>query len=131
MQDPTGPCWKYIGHIYRTLVDPYGIYQGFLVTKAVLRFSVISGTKQAFSILRRDDTADWGKTTPVTTVASWGFGPPVEVDITPLVQAWCTGQLPNHGLIICGGDESFAHNNANAQCVLSNPELVITRTEYK
>lgn len=131
MQDPTGPCWKYIGHIYRTLVDPYGIYQGFVVTKAVLRISVISGIKQAFYILRRDDAADWGKTTPVATVASWGFGPPVEVDITPLVQAWCTGQLPNHGLIIRGGDESFAHNNANAQCVLANPELVITRTEYK
>jgi hypothetical protein len=131
MQDPAGPCWKYIGHIYRTLVDPNGIYQGFKVTKAVLRFTVISGIKQAFYILRRDDTADWGKTTPVTTVASWGFGSPVEVDITPLVQAWCTGQSPNHGLIIRGGDESFAHNNANAQCVISTPELVITRTEYK
>lgn len=131
MQDPAGPCWKYIGHIYRTVVAPSGIYQGFVVIKAVLRFSVISGSKQEFYILRRDDAADWGKTTPVTTVANWGFGSPIEVDITPLVQSWCTGQAPNHGLIIRGGDESYAHNSVNALCTISSPEIIITRIQYQ
>jgi hypothetical protein len=131
MQDPAGPCWKYIGHIYRTVVAPFAIYQGFEVTKAVLRFSVISGSKQEFHILRRDDAADWGKTTPVTTVANWGFGSPIEVDITPLVQSWCTGQVPNHGLIIRGGDESYAHNNVSALCAISSPQIVITRIQYQ
>ncbi len=131
--DPTGPCWLYRGSVYRTVVDPPGIYQGFKVTKAVLRFAVTQGTKQPLYVLRRDapgDTLSVPATT-VATVASWGFGSTIEVDVTAVVQAWCTGQAPNRGLIIRGGDESFGHDNAKARCTITPPELIITQTVYK
>jgi hypothetical protein len=134
MEDPAGPCWKYIGHVYRTIVKPSGIYKGFVVTKAVLRFGVLSyAKKQTFFVLRCDAAGDTLSvpTTTLATIDNWVFSQTIEVDITATVQAWCTGQAPNHGLIIRGGDESFAHNNTNAQCAISAPELVITRTEYK
>jgi hypothetical protein len=134
MEDPAGPCWKYIGHIYRTIVNPSGIYKGFVVTKAVLRFGVLSyAKKQTFYVLRRDAAGDTLSvpTTTLATIDNWTFSQTIEVDVTATVQAWCTGQAPNHGLIIRGGDESFAHNDTNAQCAISTPELVITRTEYK
>lgn len=133
MDDPSGPCWKYIGHVYRTIVNPTGIYKGFEVTKAVLRFSVVSfAKKQPFYLLRRDGAGD-GLDVPATPLATinWEFGHTVEIDITPTVQAWCTGQAPNHGLIIRGGDEGFAHNNDNALCAISSPEIVITRIQYQ
>ena len=131
--DPTGPCWFYRGSVYRTVVDPPGIYQGFKVTKAVLRFAVTQGTKQTLYVLRRDapgDTLSVPATT-VATVASWGFGSTIEVDVTAVVQAWCTGQAPNRGLIIRGGDESFGHDNTKARCTITPPELVITQTNYQ
>jgi hypothetical protein len=134
MEDPAGPCWKYIGHVYRTIVNPSGIYKGFVVTKAVLRFGVLSyAKKQTFFVLRRDAAGDTLSvpTTTLATIDNWVFSQTIEVDVTATVQAWCTGQAPNHGLIIRGGDESFAHNDTNALCAISTPELVITRTEYK
>ncbi len=131
--DPFGPCWSYVGHIYRTVVDPSGIYKGFEVTKAVLRLSVNQGQKQTLYILRRDAPGDdlGVAATPVATIGSWGFGPTIEVDVTAVVQAWCTGQAPNYGLIIRGGDEGYAHNNVNARCLITQPQLVITKINYK
>jgi hypothetical protein len=134
MEDPAGPCWKYIGHVYRTIVNPPGIYKGFEVTKAMLRFGVLSyAKKQTFFVLRRDAAGDTLSvpTTTLATIDNWVFGHTIEVDVTATVQAWCTGQAPNLGLIIRGGDESFAHDNTNALCAILAPELVITRTEYK
>lgn len=131
--DPFGPCWTYVGHVYRTVVDPSGIYKGFEVTKAVLRFSVNQGTKQTLFVLRRDapgDALDVPATT-VATIGAWEFGPTIEVDVTAVVQAWCTGQAPNYGLIIRGGDEGHAHNNVEARCLITQPQLVITKINYK
>jgi hypothetical protein len=131
--DPFGPCWTYVGHIYRTIVDPSGIYKGFEVTKAILYFSVNQGTKQTLYILRRDapgDALDVPATT-VATIGAWEFGPTIQVDVTAVVQAWCTGQAPNYGLIIRGGDEGYAHNNVEARCLITQPQLVITKINYK
>ena len=131
--DPAGPCWTYVGHVYRTIVDPSGIYQGFKVTKAVLRFAVTQGTKQTLYVLRRDAPGDaFGvAATTVATIGSWEFGHTNEIDVTAVVQAWCTGQAPNHGLIIRGGNENYDHNNVKARCLITQPQIVITQTVYK
>jgi hypothetical protein len=133
LDDPTGPCWTYVGHVYRTVVNPSGIYKGFEVSKAVLHFAVTQGTKQNFYILRRSSSSDAfsAPATTVATISSWGFGPDIAVDITAVVQAWCTGQTPNYGLIIRGADEGYSHNNVKARCILTPPQIVITRTVYK
>jgi hypothetical protein len=133
LDDPAGPCWTYVGHVYRTVVNPSGIYKGFEVSKAVLHFAVTQGTKQNFYILRRSSSSDAfsAPATTVATISSWGFGPDIAVDITAVVQAWCTGQTPNYGLIIRGADEGYSHNNVKARCILTPPQIVITRTVYK
>ena len=94
--DPLGPCWTYVGHVYRTIVDPSGIYQGTKVTKALLRFAVTQGAKQTLYVLRRDAPGDaFGvAATTVATIGAWEFGHTNEVDVTAVVQAWCTGQSP-------------------------------------
>jgi len=131
--DPFGPCWSYSGAVYRTVFNPSGIYQGLKVTKAVLRFYVTQGQKKNFYILRRDSSSDALSVpaTTVATVAGWEFGLNIEVDVTALIQAWCTGQTPNYGLIIRGADESFSHDNTKARCVITPPQLVITKITYK
>ncbi len=133
LDDPFGPCWTYVGHVYRTIVDPSGIYKGFEVTKASLRFSVDHGTKQVLYIQRRDAPGD-AFSVPATTVATigaWEFGQTIEVDVTAVVQAWCTGQAPNHGLIIRGGNESYNHDNVEARCLITQPQIVITKIKYQ
>jgi hypothetical protein len=131
--DPAGPCWTYVGHIYRTIVAPSDIHQGFKVTKAVLRFAVTQGAKQTLYVLRRDASGDALSVaaTTVATIGAWEFGPTIEVDVTAVVQAWCTGQSPNYGLIIRGGNENYDHNNVKARCLITQPQLVITQTVYK
>lgn len=131
--DPFGPCWFYIGHVYRTIVDPSGIYQGSKVTKAVLHFTVNQGTKQALHVLRRDAPGDdiGVASTLIATIGTWDFGQSIDVDVTSVVQAWCTGQAPNRGFIIRGGNENFDHDNVKARCLITAPELIITRINYK
>ena len=132
MDDPDGPCWKYVGHIYRTVLNPPDIHKGELVTKAVLRFTVNDGTKQNFSILQptvKDNP--FGPANILATISSWEFGQGIEVDVTATVQAWTIGFFANYGLIICGGNEQFSHNNDKARCVITDPQLVVTMTEYQ
>jgi hypothetical protein len=67
----------------------------------------------------------------VTTVAGWGFGQTISVDLTAVVQAWCGGQTPYYGLIIRGNNESFAHNTDKNSCLITSPELVLTKITMK
>ncbi len=131
--DPLGPCWTYVGHVYRTIVDPSGIYQGTKVTKALLRFAVTQGVKQTLYVLRRDAPGDalGVAATTVATIGAWEFGHTNEVDVTAVVQAWCTGQSPNYGLIIRGGNENYDHNNVKARCLITPPEILVSKIVLK
>ena len=131
--DPTGPCWAYVGNAYRTVLDPDHIYKGWEVTKAVLHFAVTQGQKQTFSVWKRTAPGDEFATPAefVANIGDWGFGGDIAVDVTAQIQAWCTGQAPYYGFVIVGGDESFSHNNVKARCIITKPQLVITKINYQ
>jgi hypothetical protein len=135
---PPAPfCWAYSGNVYRTLVQWYGyehLNWGGEVVKAELRFSVNQGTKQTLSILRRDSESGDAIEGPATLLASldnWVWGQDLVVDVTPTVKAWDKEPLSMHGFIVRGGNESFTHDNANGICLISSPQLVITRSVKK
>jgi len=130
--DPAGPCWSYVGQVYRTLFNPSEIYEGWEVSKAELKFSVINGVKQTFYILiRKSNSNNLSAPTEMQAAVNWDFGSPVVVDVTATVQAWCTGKMPNYGWIIRGANENYDHDNTKALCAITLPELIVTKKSHK
>lgn len=134
LDDPTGPCWSVTSRLYRVLADFHGVYQGWEVTKAELRFMPEQGWKQTLSVSARESaSADMG--VPLTGVASlpgWGFGQQVTVDVTAVVKAWCTGQKKNHGFVISGYESGWGDKtDADRVTYISQPKLSVTRIEYQ
>lgn len=135
---PPAPfCWAYVGTIYRTLVQWYGyedLNWGGELVKAELHFSAIQGRKQTLSILRRDSESSDAFEGPATLLANldnWVWGQNLVIDVTPTVKAWDKDLTSMHGFIIRGGNESFTHDNVKGICLISSPQLVITRLVKK
>ena len=104
------------------------------MTKAVLRFAVTQGTKQTLYVLRRDAPGDAISVaaTTVATIGAWEFGRTIEVDVTAVVQAWCTGQTPELRPDHQGRQrEATPTTTSRPAVVITQPQLVITQTVYK
>ena len=126
------------GDVYRTLVEWYGYehlnWGGGELVKAELHFSANQGRKQTLSILRRDSESSdviEGPATLLANLDNWVWGQNLVIDVTPTVKAWDKDLTSMHGFIVRGGNESFTHDNANGICLISSPQLVITRSVKK
>lgn len=49
----------------------------------------------------------------------------LQIDVTPIVQAWVRGAAANHGLVIAGPSEAFEHNNDVQETTYGAVTLVI------
>lgn len=132
--DGVGPCWSATGHLFRTVVTFDQIYKGWEVVKAELQFYVEQGTKQNIGVSARESSSNElsAPITGITTVSSWEFGQQINVDVTKIVQDWCSGSKVNNGFVISGQEGSWgAENNEHNIAYISLPKLVITRINYQ
>jgi hypothetical protein len=131
LDDPAGPCWAYVGAIYRTAFKFEQLKKGENILKAELQFTCVQGRSQTLHLHVLDSADDFGPMSLVATLHSWSLGKQISVDVTQAVKAWCAGQKNNYGFILQGPNEAYDHNNIEAITYINVPKLVVTENISK
>ncbi len=155
VDDPAGAGYEYVGFAYRGYLHFDNLPQGAAVAAAHLILHVdetlwqvggqaagkiVSAAKTLLVLeapLQKGDAAFF---TPAYTwcelpaeitggagqgKASFALAEGLKIDVTGIVRAWAAGEARNHGFVLQGPSEDFAHNNDVQESTYGETLLVI------